>query len=267
MDLLDRWNRRAPSLTRSKEQSSSTAACHAQHGPTPRSGPDDLSSGWRPRVTTGVIVLADGTVIEGFGVGTTGSAVGEVFLNTAMTGYEEILTDPSYAAQIITFTFPHIGVVGVNDEDIEVVNVTAASAAVGAIIRADFAGPFEFPRSRATRRLAQSPGGRWRHGRRHPRADDAHPRARHAERGHRPCLPTAPSISTRCAPRPRAGRASTAWISCRRSARPSATIGTRRAGRWKAAIAQGRRPAFTSSRSTMELSATSSASSTTAAAP
>ena len=110
----------------------------------PSLGPDDLSSGWRPRVTTGVIVLADGTVIEGFGVGTTGSAVGEICFNTAMTGYEEILTDPSYAAQIITFTFPHIGVVGVNDEDIEVVNVAAASAAVGAIIRADLSGPSNF---------------------------------------------------------------------------------------------------------------------------
>ena len=57
-----------------------------------------------------------------------------------MTGYEEILTDPSYAAQIITFTFPHIGIVGVNDEDIEAVNPAAASAAIGAIMCADIAG-------------------------------------------------------------------------------------------------------------------------------
>ena len=64
-----------------------------------RSNPsDDPSPGWRPRVATGVIVLADGVVIEGFGVGATGSATGEVCFNTAMTGYEEILTDPSYAA-------------------------------------------------------------------------------------------------------------------------------------------------------------------------
>src|SRR5271170_6899106 len=99
--------------------------------------PDDPSSGWRPRIATGVIVLADGAVIEGFGVGATGSAVGEVCFNTAMTGYEEILTDPSYAAQIVTFTFPHIGVVGVNDEDIEVVNAAGSSAAVGAVMRAE----------------------------------------------------------------------------------------------------------------------------------
>ena len=69
-----------------------------------------------------MLVLANGQVIEGFGVGAIGAAVGEVCFNTAMTGYQEILTDPSYAAQIVTFTFPHIGIVGVNDEDIEVVN-------------------------------------------------------------------------------------------------------------------------------------------------
>ena len=61
-----------------------------------------------------------------------------------MTGYGEILTDPSYAAQIVTFTFPHIGVVGVNDEDIEVVNPAAASAAVGAIMRADISEQSNF---------------------------------------------------------------------------------------------------------------------------
>src|SRR5271167_4296231 len=111
---------------------------------TTAAGPDDGSAaGWRPRVATGVLVLANGEVIEGFGVGAVGAAVGEVCFNTAMTGYEEILTDPSYAAQIVTFTFPHIGVVGVNDEDIEVVNA-AGSAAVGAIMRADVAAPSNF---------------------------------------------------------------------------------------------------------------------------
>ena len=104
----------------------------------------DETGGWRPRVATGVLVLATGDVVEGFGVGATGSAVGEVCFNTAMTGYEEILTDPSYAAQIVTFTFPHIGVVGVNDEDIEVVNAAASTAAVGAIMRADLAEPSNF---------------------------------------------------------------------------------------------------------------------------
>ncbi len=106
--------------------------------------PDDASAGWRPPIATGVIVLGDGAVIEGFGVGATGSAVGEVCFNTAMTGYEEILTDPSYAAQIVTFTFPHIGIVGVNDEDIEVLNAASASAAVGAIMRADVSAQSNF---------------------------------------------------------------------------------------------------------------------------
>jgi len=68
---------------------------------------------------TGVLALADGTVLQGVGVGHVGEAVGEVCFNTAMTGYQEILTDPSYMAQIVTFTFPHIGNVGVNLEDTE----------------------------------------------------------------------------------------------------------------------------------------------------
>ena len=68
---------------------------------------------------TGVLVLADGAVLSGIGVGHTGHAVGEVCFNTAMTGYQEILTDPSYMAQIVTFTFPHIGNTGVNLQDTE----------------------------------------------------------------------------------------------------------------------------------------------------
>jgi carbamoyl-phosphate synthase small subunit len=99
---------------------------------------------------TALVVLADGLVIEGFGLGATGEAVGEVCFNTAMTGYEEILTDPSYAGQIITFTFPHIGVVGTNEEDIETVNLAASAGARGAILRADVTEPSNY---RATRRL------------------------------------------------------------------------------------------------------------------
>ena len=68
---------------------------------------------------TGVLALADGTVFHGIGVGHVGEAVGEVCFNTAMTGYQEILTDPSYMAQIVTFTFPHIGNTGVNLQDTE----------------------------------------------------------------------------------------------------------------------------------------------------
>jgi carbamoyl-phosphate synthase small subunit len=84
---------------------------------------------------TGVLVLADGTVLQGVGVGATGSAVGEVCFNTAMTGYQEILTDPSYMAQIVAFTFPHVGNVGTNVEDLEQMSGSAATAARGAIFR------------------------------------------------------------------------------------------------------------------------------------
>ncbi len=84
---------------------------------------------------TGVLVLADGTVLQGIGCGATGSAVGEVCFNTAMTGYQEILTDPSYMAQVVAFTFPHVGNVGVNSEDLEQVAGDSATAARGAIFR------------------------------------------------------------------------------------------------------------------------------------
>jgi carbamoyl-phosphate synthase small subunit len=84
---------------------------------------------------TGVLALADGTILQGIGVGTAGSAVGEVCFNTAMTGYQEILTDPSYMAQIVTFTFPHIGNVGVNLEDTEQFGEGARTTARGAIFR------------------------------------------------------------------------------------------------------------------------------------
>jgi carbamoyl-phosphate synthase small subunit len=84
---------------------------------------------------TGVLALADGTVFQGFGVGATGAAVGEVCFNTAMSGYQEILTDPSYMAQIVAFTFPHIGNVGTNVEDVEQFGAGAETAARGAIFR------------------------------------------------------------------------------------------------------------------------------------
>ena len=88
-----------------------------------------------PSGATGVLVLADGTVLAGIGVGQVGKAVGEVCFNTAMTGYQEILTDPSYMAQIVTFTFPHIGNVGVNLEDTEQFGEGARTTARGAIFR------------------------------------------------------------------------------------------------------------------------------------
>ena len=85
----------------------------------------------QPKGATGVLLLADGTALWGHGFGASGSAVGEVCFNTAMTGYQEVMTDPSYAAQIVTFTFPHIGNVGANAEDIE----SKVEAAVGCVVR------------------------------------------------------------------------------------------------------------------------------------
>jgi carbamoyl-phosphate synthase small subunit len=97
-------------------------------------------------VATAAIVLKDGTVFWGRGIGAVGAAVGEVCFNTSLTGYQEILTDPSYAGQIITFTFPHIGNVGTTPEDIE----TSTSAARGCVIAADITQPANW---RATRHL------------------------------------------------------------------------------------------------------------------
>jgi carbamoyl-phosphate synthase small subunit len=91
---------------------------------------------WADELPTALLVLADGSVIAGKGAGATGTAVGEVCFNTAMTGYQEILTDPSYAGQIITFTFPHIGNVGTNAEDIETSNLAASSGVRGCVLRA-----------------------------------------------------------------------------------------------------------------------------------
>lgn len=108
------------------------------------------AGGWDETRPTARLILADGTVIEGEGLGAEGIAAGELCFNTAMTGYEEILTDPSYAGQIITFTFPHIGNVGVNDDDVETVNIAASSGVRGAVFAAEVTAPSNW---RATRGL------------------------------------------------------------------------------------------------------------------
>ncbi len=104
---------------------------------TPAAKPAATFSRAKP---TGILVLADGTVFVGQGFGAEISQVGEVCFNTAMTGYEEILTDPSYAGQIVAFTFPHIGIVGTNAEDIESLN----PAVRGMIVRADAEHPSNY---------------------------------------------------------------------------------------------------------------------------
>ncbi len=99
----------------------------------------------RPPGATAALVLADGTVLWGKGLGAAGNTVGEVVFNTSMTGYQESLTDPSFAGQIITFTFPHIGNVGANAEDIESANPPVR----GCILRADITQPSNWRASRS----------------------------------------------------------------------------------------------------------------------
>ena len=118
-----------------------------QQGPA---GGDDGKSAWAEPKPSALLVLADGTVFEGAGFGATGHAVGELCFNTAMTGYQEILTDPSYAGQIITFTFPHIGNVGTNDDDIETVNMAATPGARGVVLHTPITQPSNY---RARRHL------------------------------------------------------------------------------------------------------------------
>ena len=99
------------------------------------------TGGWTEPRATALLVLSDGTVLEGFGAGAIGKARGEVCFNTAMTGYQEILTDPSYNGQILTFTFPHIGNTGTNDEDTETVNAAASFGACGIVMHAAITNP------------------------------------------------------------------------------------------------------------------------------
>jgi carbamoyl-phosphate synthase small subunit len=94
----------------------------------------------QPKGATGVVVFADGRTAWGQGFGAKGEAVGELCFNTAMTGYQEVMTDPSYAKQVIAFTFPHIGNVGANDEDIEAVEAHA----LGCLVRETRHGPSNY---------------------------------------------------------------------------------------------------------------------------
>jgi carbamoyl-phosphate synthase small subunit len=109
---------------------------HSSNAPQP--------GGWETRATTALLVLADGSVIRGMGLGAAGEAVGELCFNTAITGYQEILTDPSYTGQIITFTFPHIGNVGANIDDEETFTPKPETGAVGCVLRASVTEPSNY---------------------------------------------------------------------------------------------------------------------------
>ena len=114
-----------------------------------------------PQTPTACLALADGTIFKGRGFGATGVAVAELCFNTAMTGYQEIMTDPSYAGQVVTFTFPHIGNTGTTPDDDE----TAQPAAAGMIVKWDPTDPSNWRRAHRNGR------------RRHPPPDSCDPAA------------------------------------------------------------------------------------------
>ena len=125
---------------------------------TDRAAPSDqalASAPDRALKPTACIVLADGQVFWGRGFGAAGTAVGELCFNTAMTGYQEIMTDPSYAGQIVTFTFPHVGNVGVNPEDDE----TQDPFAAGMVVKWDPTEPSSWRGAAASASAASTPGG------------------------------------------------------------------------------------------------------------
>ena len=108
------------------------------------SSSDNKTTQWSDAPYTAAIVLQNGKIFKGYGIGAKGKNVGEICFNTAMTGYQEILTDPSYSGQIITFTFPHIGNVGVNAEDIESSNLASHSGVRGCILKDHITDPANY---------------------------------------------------------------------------------------------------------------------------
>ena len=104
----------------------------------------DKAKNWSLPNFNAVIILSDGTIYKGIGCGAYGTSTGEICFNTSMTGYQEILSDPSYSNQIITFTFPHIGNVGVNMEDIETANPNKKFKASGVILHSEITTPSNY---------------------------------------------------------------------------------------------------------------------------
>ncbi len=140
---------------------------------------------WTTSKPTALLVLADGTVIEGKGIGATGRVQAEVCFNTALTGYQEILTDPSYLGQIVTFTFPHIGNVGANDEDIEDLTPAARHGARRRDLQGRHHRPQQLPLAAPSRPVAEGPRHHRHVRHRHPRThtawirENGAPNARH----------------------------------------------------------------------------------------
>ncbi|MEJ2118090.1 MAG: carbamoyl-phosphate synthase domain-containing protein, partial [Alphaproteobacteria bacterium] len=146
----------------SSDQSGHVPNCasFAQSAPPTAPGASEANEPlpWFDPICTAVLVLHDGTVLRGFGVGAVGQATGELCFNTAMTGYQEILTDPSYAGQIITFTFPHIGNVGVNTDDSERVNLPGPAGVRGCVLKAPIERDIESKDSASSLSSAAAPG-------------------------------------------------------------------------------------------------------------
>ena len=105
---------------------------------------NDVTNFWQERKRNACLVLPDGTVIKAFGIGAQATKIGELCFNTSITGYQEILTDPSYSNQIINFTFPHIGNVGTNNLDIEDYNCEVTLGAIGAIFKGEITTPSNY---------------------------------------------------------------------------------------------------------------------------
>ena len=108
---------------------------------------------------TAILVLEDGTVFEGVSVGAPGLSIGEVVFNTAMTGYQEVLTDPSYARQLVTLTYPHIGNTGTTPEDDESGRVWASGLIVRDVPRRP--SSWGFLSGRSQRRCTGPPSASW----------------------------------------------------------------------------------------------------------
>ena len=148
----------------------------------------------QPEGATGVVVFADGRTVWGQGFGAEGEAVGELCFNTAMTGYQEVMTDPSYAKQVIAFTFPHIGNVGANDEDVE----AGEAHALGCLVREVVTEPSNYRANQGFADWMAQMGPDRHRRRRHARADQAGARAKGRRTSRLRIARTGSSISTRC---------------------------------------------------------------------
>ena len=159
-------------------------------------------------------MFADGRTVWGQGFGAEGEAVGELCFNTAMTGYQEVMTDPSYAKQVIAFTFPHIGNVGANDEDVE----AGEAHALGCLVREVVTEPSNYRANQGFADWMAKWGRIGIAGRRYARADQAGARAKGRRTSRSRIARRASSISRSCSRWRRTGRGSRAWTSPRRSA-------------------------------------------------